>query len=128
MEKDHQKPDYDEWMDKEPTYPQRAAEHRASIPNCEGVYAGPVPCMPMAMVTYAGPDMINSFPAAQPIFPVQPMNQAIGADTAPRTNEDDLSDRQVCAVCGASCVTGAKFCSECGSILQNTPSDQGGRS
>lgn len=73
------------------------------------VYAGPT--MPVAMVTYAGPGMMNSgmsfiFQSAPPM-PVQPQ---------PAVDPDGI----ICEICGNTNPGNSKFCTECGHQLEGT--------
>ena len=78
MKKDDQKKEQQEWLDKEPKYPQRAAGSSDETLPCEGVYAGPV-MAPIAMMTYAGPQMMNGFPGPAAAGAFLTMQQAMEA-------------------------------------------------
>ena len=79
--------------------------------NAAGVYAGPeffgIPVAPPVennpATTYAGPEMNGGV--------------AVGA-YAPEPEPEKIFEEGSCPVCGAKNPEGAKFCSECGTVLE----------
>lgn len=122
----------EEIMKKTPKYPERALESSAMDPRAEGVYAGPSPIPqpmgavyagPVAMMTYAGPQMMNNgmgFMSIDQLMQIS-SNQQPSAQNDP---QPDYSDSKVCEMCGSVNSKGSKFCSECGHELkQGTNND-----
>ena len=93
-------------------YPDRAADAETDLPPAEGVYAGPV--MPVAMMTYAGPQMMNNGEGFQNMFPVQLPMDMFRQETQekPESSEETVGGK--CEMCGYNNPEGSRFCSECG--------------
>ena len=90
-------------------YPKRAADPGRVRSPAEGIYAGPV--MPVAMVTYAGPQMMNNGQGFQAMFLVQPSGEM------PRQESSEKPAGGKCVMCGYDNPEGSRFCCECGNPL-----------
>ena len=123
MDKNDNNPSVKEIMQNAAKYPERASEDSSERNTAEGIYAGTPPAPqpmgtvyagPVAMMTYAGPDMMNNgigfmtsgfgMPAMQPT-------------PKPAPKRPDDTDSVMCEMCGYFCSKGAKFCPECGHPL-----------
>ena len=116
MSENEKKAGMEEIMKDEPKYPERASDTPAN--PAAGVYAGPPP-MPIAMTTYAGPNMMSNMNGAF-MFGGQKMN--IGSvQTPPQTVAPDSI---FCERCGNPMPKNSRFCPECGTpVAQNATTD-----
>ncbi len=122
MSDNEKKTELGELMNQSPKYPERAAERTPA--QCEGVYAGPTQMprskpsviaagvfTPSAMMTYAGPGMMNQMAGAF---------VALNSIPAEKTEQAPDPSHKPCRMCGFVNPGTAKFCSECGNPLSTS--------
>lgn len=112
MNENEKKTNTDELLKNAPKYPERVQDLSAIQQQSIDKNADAASQIPLAMATYAGPDMMNRgmfFPVGYaPAMPQQPV----------------VPDGIVCEICGYINKKGYKFCTECGHKLDGTGSDK----
>ena len=112
-------PDMEEMIKNSAKYPERASDDSNRSPF-EGVYAGPQ--MPVAMLTYAGPQFMNNnigISQGSPFALAPTMQQQLQF-----VNKTVGPDKKICDKCGSTVAKESNFCPECGSKFDMTTTDK----
>lgn len=111
MSENKKNPNAEELLNGTPKYPDRAKEPSVNYPQAQGVYAGPE--MPVAMTTYAGPNMMNNNFG----FMFQNIGSVPQQEAQKKPEQNADLNGKVCGICGHINPEKAKFCGECGHIF-----------